>query len=311
MNIEINSLEDLEKYFLVACISSDLALLKYLYSNSIYLEALRNQSFLHSGLICACKNGNIRIIDFLINQQNITIEDEDYIFKNACEEGQLKIVKYLIEDYNIFNNREVFKPLQESLNICCYKGKTNVLQYLLKNEDLEEEVNTNQMFKYAALGKQISILNYLLTLKKIKTPDLHHNDNEVFLKSCLYGNLNIVKYFLEKKSFIKNFNINSYDGEAIINSCLSNNKELIEFLIKFNSFNDPLDIHIRDEFVFIYLVKNKIYDIINYLILDKEINITPKMEKYIQDNNLDYIKNLISIKKLDTKNKKISEINKI
>ena len=79
-----------------------------------------------------------------------------------------------------------------------------------------------------------------------------------FVKACLYGNMNKVKYL------IKNYDINIHvdDEYAFRIACLNGHLELVKYLI---SLEQNIDIHAENDFAFIVACSNNYKQIATYL----------------------------------------------
>jgi ankyrin repeat protein len=161
-----------------------------------------------SPLHAACKNGDIRIVQLLLEQPKINYNCSDYFGRTplfiACVEGFLSIVQLLLTQTQINYNKtdhEGYTPLH-----------------------------------IAVITKEHQIVQLLLTLPKIQyTMCTHHAVTPLF-SACQCDNVQIIKMLLQKETIDTRAKIFYYMGERyhcspLIESTKQNNLPVVKLLL--------------------------------------------------------------------------------
>ena len=227
----------------------------------------------YNGFISACKNGNIEIINKLLEydvKTNYVDENNKSGFMHACINGNLELVNLLLNKDNNFKNNTNNKNVTP-LMYSCLENQIDVVKLLIKNG-----VNINKCD-----NDGLNALDY----------------------ACNKNNINLVKLLLEK-------NINK--SKNVILNCINNKLEEISILLLESGYDDKF------ENLLLKGCKNNLYNLVNYLINKKSINLNYYKHDFIklyknyvfhnyeckktalliccENNNLDLIKLLIKNK---------------
>lgn len=173
--------------------------------------------------------GNINILQLFL-KHNIKIPNTyiNNIYIKCCQKGHLDIIKYIDLNYNNIIN------IEKSIEIIFNYGHIELIKYFIKKHKDIFKCNINlylniiykkgyiDIFKYINSIREINDEKDNLEINKLILPHLE----EGFYTSCLYGNINIVKYIDTLKH-----NVDINYNTAIKKANLSNNIELIKFLL--------------------------------------------------------------------------------
>lgn len=155
------------------------------------------------------------------------------------------------------------------------------------------------------------MVKFMLTHDLIKNKvNLHHDNDSPVRLAAQYGNIEIVDYLLNSPSLKEHANIHALNDYAFVMSCINNELEMTKYLIKnhekkidFSQMEKPIftaNVYcFENKEVLVFLLENhKIteikalshsfyngeHELINYLIFDYKINITPEVQVYCKDN---------------------------
>ncbi|KAF2069049.1 hypothetical protein CYY_009628 [Polysphondylium violaceum] len=215
----------------------DLFLLFYKYFKHMFSSHYSNQ-FVSS----ACKIGNVKIIDFLLDQVGCKLDQKSmdiccgkgfyYLFihlykkskskvycskegfLSSVENGYFELVKFIYENNDLYNsinsnnnnnnNNNIFSINLNSniLNLSIKSGNVELLQYLLYDDNFKTETITVKAIEDTTINGHLPMIKFL-----------HHNKittklftSSIMTLAIMNGHLEIVKFLHENRTegYIKN-----------------------------------------------------------------------------------------------------------
>lgn len=195
--------------------NKNLNLLKYFIEKG---GILREENYL---LPIASKNGDIEMMQFLIDNGFDVNFDNNQSLIMGCIEGHFEVVKFLVE-----NGADIHARNDESICYACYSGNPEIVKYLLnkgvniKKYDALTECCFEGHFEIVKI-----LVNYGLNI---------HIDNEKPLNSAVCGlNYDIVEYLLSNGAEIKKY--------ILENSIDIKNYYITKLLVKYGANLSELD----------------------------------------------------------------------
>jgi ankyrin repeat protein len=241
----------------------------------------------------AALRGKLDIFEYLLSQ-NVPVKGSDNskntILFYAIKGNNLDIIKLIIE-----KNINIEQLNKIGASAVCYVDKSTdpkIIEYLIKNgldinkkykiiqkKEKKYYIERNLLF-YAIKQQNFKIIE-LLTTKKVNFSTSLFNENEntktkMFYYILYYGNLKIVKYFIDANIKTK---LPKDDIKKIINKYIDNDDVL---LLKFILNDLEYD---SNELKF---GPNNRYDILTYSIINKRLKIVKLLlDKGIENNYID------------------------
>ena len=216
----------------------------------------------------AAKEGNLPIIQYLIDQKPSDVDSRDPFGRTALHiasaEGHLDIVKYLIEKANADKNA-VDQEQNTSLHSACYTGKIDIVKYLIEEAHLNREaVNyyLNTPFLQACRSSSIFVVKYLYEVAHVNRFAVDRDGANCLLLACKSGSVILVRYLIEKVGI----DIKSQDATGkfpLHYACIGNKIDVVKYLVE-NKLGDP-NIKDRNNETCIDIASNKLYrNIVDY-----------------------------------------------
>ncbi|CAG9840981.1 unnamed protein product [Diabrotica balteata] len=182
--------------------------------NNIYGECL---------LHLACLSGSLDFVDYIIPAYNVTSQRnsfEDSSLHYAALSGNLDLVKYIIDKGVNANteNRGFYTPL----TYATWYNHMHIVKYLeTKKPEYMTDRAIGNILKAASLSGDLEMVNYIFN---------RYGFNEyAFACAADYGFLNIVKFYIQKNSSLQ-FHYNSLP--ILHRASRSGNLELVKYLIE-------------------------------------------------------------------------------
>ena len=202
------------------------------------------------------RNNYMDLFYKIIKIYNIDLNKCDYLFIIAIRINNLKIMKIL------YNNIKIDKNiLNDSFKLACIYGYSKIVEILLKNKDINPDIEDNKMLQLASKNGDLQIVKLLLNDKQI---DPNTNDNYPLMIASEKGYLEIVKILIKDSRI----NIDYNNNYAIEQAALNGHFKIVELLLK-ESKSDIININ--------YYTFKPIYDkyknILKLLINNCKINI--------------------------------------
>jgi ankyrin repeat protein len=203
----------------------------------------------------ACDNGKIGIVKLLLSKIN-SIDIHccyEYPFISACSGGYLDLVK-LLHDYSIKNDTPIdISVMNYGAAIeCCKNNQLHVLKWLIDNYEISLSEKKKEIFIAEALfNGNIDICKFIYKNYRI---DLCVSENYIFLTCCRIGNIDAIKWYLEK--IILKFKA-LCDG--FTEACISNNILLSKYLYKQMCITkgcaDNINLYVNDTLIHCTMIK--------------------------------------------------------
>ncbi len=228
----------------------------------------------------ACISGDIEKIKFLLTsdklKKNINIHfDDDHGFIMACENGQLETVKYLLTSPDLKEHADIHACLDWGLSMACRSGNLEIVKYLLTSPDLKDHAH------------------------------IHADDDQALFQAFLDGHLHVIKYLLTSPDLKDHATI--YPNDHLRAATSKGYIHILDFLFNSPELKENLSPHQSNDIVFNTACKKQNLEVLNYLIFDLNIDISPYIEYYFNDEQSDFadkVKNLFEMREL---NKSLSE----
>lgn len=211
------SSEELESDFLKLCSSGTIEEVKYV-SYFIKKSGIFNKGFLN-----ACENGNLNVIEYLLNSKDIKKEFNICFDKNAAlgyasTKGIFEVVKYLLTSPDLKEHADIHSCDNLTFKNATNIGNLEIVKYLTTSQDLKERIESKDLLNYALRTAcyfgYTDIVKFLLEepiLKnKINLYSIDETGDNAFLLACQENNMDIVEYFIFEKDIDRTSAIQNY-----------------------------------------------------------------------------------------------------
>jgi ankyrin repeat protein len=287
----------------------------------------KNNIYINSPLIFACKNGHLDIVKFLLTSPELTthssIFEKTYIGEKtvlmvAAESGHLDILKFLLtnpqikEKANINDKNGVGKS---ALIYACEAGQTEVVYYLLTSPETKDLVSVkdadmfgNNIFMLTCYEGHINIIKKLLSSdikNQIDVNQVNASGANSFMQTAFCkNNVKTFKHLFSKYS--KEFDVNYKDnnGNTLpIYLCANGQLDFLKYLFTHSKIKNKINIHQvnnKNENMFMMAVKKNQMDIVEFLLFDINIQLDKHTISWLEkniDEDEKYEKTLSLIKK--------------
>jgi ankyrin repeat protein len=176
----------------VACENGHVDIVQYLldiWKETGKWEEIEEQKWVY--FVSVCRNGHLQVVKFLIEFFNLNISiNNDYALCVACENGHLEVVKYL------FQINPSIKISGLTFATTCRNNGLEVVKYLLQNPEsissskyYDSIMDFENALLYACGHGHLEVVKCLFQAKP------HLNMNEAFRCACLFGHVNVAKWF--------------------------------------------------------------------------------------------------------------------
>ena len=182
----------------------------------------------------AYRTGNLDLVKYLIEQRKIKIEiNIDYLYW-ACSSGNINLVKYLINNQGLEPNEN---DLEKVLKAVCQSGNRKLLDFILASLKIDfKKKESLSIFKSACYSHNLEFFKDLYKMKD----HIIAGEETILNTACAAGNLEYVKYLIEKQNFGKRV-INDKGMNILHCACCSGNLDLVKYLLKDYSKDNTID----------------------------------------------------------------------
>jgi hypothetical protein len=251
----------------------------------------KSQDELSECLVEACKDGDLDLVKFLLNDNELPLKAELYYitdkmeFANsllaACANGRLNIVEYLCLSEDLKDKTRPSNEIEAALSVAAAYGYLDIVKFFLTNKNVEyiDIYKNSNAFVSACGSGQLDIVKYLISSPEIKK---HIDPNKYvsgFKKACTNNYVNIAQFFLEDTDLLQELTPADYK-DIFANVCYYNAVNALNYLLE----NTYIDEHADTTKHFIRAIDNKNIEMIQYFIFDYTIEKNSKIEEYIKDN---------------------------
>jgi hypothetical protein len=207
----------------------------------------------------------------------------------ACKEGNNEIVKNFFASDSRANS-EVFTYNQNMAIEAISSGRIDTLEIILNSSPKDKfffsDVNINAFTKKSCDDNNLEMLHYLLNYPAI----IEYKYNELAWKICSYciskGKLEIFDYIIENFPTDYELYKRLKEGEATSLAAKYGHTHILEYIFNNEKLKQYNDIHIFNDKAFKGAVAWKKIDILEYFIFDKNIDITPEIQKIIETDRV-------------------------
>jgi hypothetical protein len=163
----------------------------------------------------------------------------------------------------------------------------------------------NHALILACINNELDVVKFCLTSPELKLhADIHADEDEPLRNACKFGHLDIVKYLVASPE-IKEHACPQHPDNIFIYSAYDNNRvEIIKYLLGSPEVINKPDIHINNDETFIYCTQYKVYDIVNCLIFDLNIEKTNNINEFLTNHPDEKITSWFNLRDL---NKELNE----
>ena len=240
-------------------------------------------------------NGRLNNIKLETIIENFNNEEKKYILYSACRNGNLELVRYLIEQQYL--NKEITGKLgQTPLHIACSNGNLNIVKYLCEKQNVNKELKENSFGKTplhcACENGHLDVIKYLCEEQHVNKEARENFGETPFHYACENGHLDVIKYLCEEQNVNKEARDES-NATPLHSACLSRNTEVVKYLYEEQHVNKE----VKDKSgktPFHYACENGHLDVIKYLCEEQNIN-GEDIKKAIEIEDKKIYKNKIMI----------------
>ena len=228
--INVDSLQELINTTFAKYIIDNIDNIEYEYKIKHNLGFVMELKLIH----IICMYSNIQIFEYIINKleiNNFEIKDNQNrtIFYIACEYNNLEIVKYLYEKKVNIYSRHIYG--YNGLMIAAFKEHEKIVKFLIDKNyclDITDNIGRNVLNIACGVLNNIEIVKYIVdACAFLDIPD--NNGNNALLVACSKGNIEIVKYLVNKGADI-NYCFGKNNYAPIMSACAGGNIEIVKYL---------------------------------------------------------------------------------
>jgi ankyrin repeat protein len=255
----------------------------------LYIE--KNQKELNADLVQACKDGDLDLVQFLLNDKELPLKAQLYYIADnmeysnslliSCANGHLNIVKYLCTSEDLSDRRRSDNKVEAALSTAAAYGYLDIVRFFMEDgriDYLDIHKNPNAFISACGSG-ELEIVKYFMSSPYIKV----HTDPEKYVlgfkKACANNYVNIAQYFLEDTDLLQSLVTENYK-EIFSNACTCSCINILDYLLKNTYINE----HVNMESHFLKAVEHNNLEVVHYFIFEHGIKKTEKIEQHIKDN---------------------------
>lgn len=226
--------------------------------------------------------------------------DEDYnklrsSYYDMCEKSNLSGIKDFFKEQSLSHKKLKYEELMTGIYTTIKNNDKVILDYLLLNipigeeelfrimtyisrygdgelfkvlishhkEDVNERMDTSEILVSAVEHNNINFVEYLLTDKEIRTPDIHLNYDKALRFACIHEHIDIIKFLLTSDKIIEKADVHAKNDECLIWSFKSLKFKTVDYLL----FDYKIKI---TEYLDVYIKNNR--ELVDYINRKKEYN---------------------------------------
>lgn len=185
-------------------------------------------------------------------------------------------------------------------------GSISISEKLKKlGTTIDSQHSINYALIFACINNDIDIVKYCLTSPELKVhAEIHADEGQPLRNACKFGHLDIVQYLIASPDLKEHASPQHPDNIFLYSAYDNNRLEVIKYLLGSPEVLNKPDIHINKDETFIDCTKYKLYDIVNYLIFDLNIEKTEYISTYLKNNPDEKVNSWLDLRDL---NKNLNE----
>lgn len=209
----------------------------------------------------------------------------DYL--SMCKDGQLDKVKDLFKLLSFSGQTIKYKYLIEGIHISIKNNDKLLLNYLLLNIPIEEEFF--RIMTYIGRYDNGELLKTLYLNYK-EDVDSKIDKSEILIAAVENNNIEMVDFLLTNKE-IKNPDIHLHYDKALRYACTHEHIEIIKFLLTSEKLKEKANVHAKNDECLIWSFKSEKFKTVNYLLFEYKIKMTDYLNLYVKNNRelIEYI----------------------
>lgn len=210
----------------------------------------------------------------------------DYL--SMCKDGKLDKVKDLFKLLSFSGQKIKYKYLIEGIHISIKNKDKLLLNYLLLNIPIEEE-EFFRIMTYIGRYDNGELLKTLYLNYK-EDVDSKIDESEILIAAVEKNNLEMVDFLLTNKE-IKNPDIHLHYDKALRYACTHEHIDIIKFLLTSEKLKEKANIHAKNDECLIWSFKSEKFKTVNYLLFEYKIKMTDYLNLYVKNNTelIEYI----------------------
>lgn len=254
-----------------------------------------------------CLYGNCEVIDYMLfspefkpESDSLTDDDKKFAFGSFCKAGD---IPRAIKIYKCVDITQ--KELNRGLQLACIFGRLEVVKFLLNGKTIKEKADihyeSETALNNACREGHLEIVKYLVESPEIEEHadihlELHGGKDYPFVLASEYGRDDIVKYLMKLEGKNKP-DMRSSEYGVLKQYVLSGNLPMLKHIIE----EENIDIHLDEDYLFNAATKREHYDIVQYLLVEKDIEITENILKELAKNTNQIVEEMIKKRDLHKK----------
>jgi ankyrin repeat protein len=141
----------------------------------------------------------------------------------------------------------------------------------------------NELFIASCVDGNLEDIKYLLTTSELKGNVDIHCDNDAGIRlACANGYMEIIKYLLKSPELKEHANIHADNDMAFLNACFRGKFEVVKYLLTSPEIEDRPNIHAMKDRAFEISCKHSDVELAQFLIFDMNIDKTKHIKKYMK-----------------------------
>ena len=253
-------------------------------------------------------------VEKLLSQyRSMNIIQLEKVFNELLSSNAIEEIKWL-DDNGIINQLDSPYFFDMILRI----GEDNnieLLDFLMKSPSFTHHITTEKfdilkktLLKNASDKGHIDMVRYLINSPEIEKTNQYspYEILQCYFKACDKGYLSIIQYVLGLDKIHEDKNYKKYCDIAFRVACHHSYLDIVRYVLTSPDLKEYANIHTKNDSVIINAINNKNEKIVNFLIFEMNIGLTPNIQEVIEENP--HIMKLFEVRGLNNKLKKKDDI---